>query len=229
MSVKEDVGTTCYRSDNSPPTLRRIYLFLQRRFAPGRFRLLYETLDLTERTKVLDLGGTRQYWALAQELGFPLPKVTLVNVNISHDTNCDGVRWVKADVRDVPFKNSTFDVVVSNSLIEHLGDWGSQQAFAREVQRLAPSYFIQTPNRAFPVEPHYVAPFIHWLPKDRQRLFARNFTLYGILGRPSPQDIEQLTAELRLLSVREMGGLFAEGQVMTENVLGLPKSIIAYK
>lgn len=228
-NANEGTEKSRYRRDNHPNTLRRVTLFLQRRFAQRRFKLLYDSLGLTELTRVLDLGGTYQYWGLAQELGFLLPNVTIVNLS-DPDSTCRGqLGWVRADVRSVPFRDLSFDAVVSNSVIEHLGDRASQQAFAGEVRRLAPSYFVQTPNRGFPVEPHFVAPLIHWFPKRAQRRLIRNFSLYGILSRPSRPEIEQLLAELQLLTPREMIELFTGAKIITEKALGLPKSIIACK
>lgn len=215
------------RRERIPASLRNIYLFFQGCFAPNRFRLLYRSLGLDRHTRVLDLGGTSQYWNLAQRLGFPVPKVTIVNTTDPEDSTSNGLYWVKADARKVPFKDLAFDAVVSNSLIEHLGDYASQQEFANEVRRLAPNYFIQTPNRNFPVEPHYLGPFIHWLPKSVQRSAIRNFTLYGILSRPSPYEVDEFLSELRLLTKTEMDNLFNGAHIICEKWLGMNKSIIA--
>jgi ubiquinone/menaquinone biosynthesis C-methylase UbiE len=56
---------------------------------------------------------------------------------------------VLGDARELPFKDNSFDVVFSNSLIEHLYSFGQQQKFADECRRVAPRYCVQVPNQHF--------------------------------------------------------------------------------
>jgi methyltransferase family protein len=125
--------------------------------------------------------------------------------------------------------DNSFDLVFSNSLVEHLGDFKSQKLFADEVRRLAPRYFVQTPDRLCPVEPHFVTPFIHWLPRDVQRRLIRNFTFWGLRARPSQSYCDHLSEEIALLSKREMRRLFPDATVLSERFAVVPKSLIAVK
>ena len=64
-------------------------------------------------------------------------------------------------------------------MIEHVGDAQSQRRFAREVARVGRAYWVQTPNRWFPVEQHLLTPFVHWLPKPWQRWIVPRFTVWS--------------------------------------------------
>lgn len=211
------------------PLIKNIYRPFQKRFRPKRLRLFYSLLGIGPNTRVLDLGGGAFFWDLALSEGLPLPEVTVLNIRPAGAQARDYLTWILGDALRTDFADQSFDVVFSNSLIEHLGNWDSQMQFAKEVRRLAPRYFIQTPNRRFPVEPHLVTPFIHWLPKPMQRPMIRNFTLWGLLKRPSRPYCEELWRELALLSTREMKALFPDSRLVVENFLALPKSIIAVR
>jgi len=77
-----------------------------------------------------------------------------------------GLRFVRADGRGLPFRDASFDYVHSSAVLEHVGAWESQRAFAAEAWRVArKGIFLTTPNRWFPVEFHTVLPLLHWLPK----------------------------------------------------------------
>lgn len=68
--------------------------------------------------------------------------------------------------------------------------------------------WIQTPNRWFPMEPHYLTPFVHWLPKTIRKRLVRNFTLWGLLTRPSRAAVADMVDEIALLSERDLRELF---------------------
>jgi hypothetical protein len=212
-----------------PEMMRRIKAWFQRRFQPERVRLFYDTFEITEDTKVVDLGGTTFFWQLAHEEGRPVPQVTLLNILPIKGSLSPCLAGVIGDAKAAPFEDFSFDIVFSNSLIEHLFDWSSQRIFADEVRRLAPNYFVQTPDKYFPVEPHFTTPFIHWLPKDVRRRMIRNFSLWGVLTRPSQERVDAAVAEIRLLSTAEMSELFPEADLQRETFMGLSKSIVAYK
>jgi hypothetical protein len=127
------------------------------------------------------------------------------------------------------FKDESFDIAYSNSVIEHVGSWENQQRFAAEVRRIAPRYYVQTPYRYFFVEPHLITPFIHFLPKTIARRLHRNFTVHGLITRPNQDWIDRFHAETRLLTVTEMKRLFPDAIILRERFLGMTKSIIAMR
>src|SRR5436305_9486326 len=113
------------------------------------------------------------------------PRVTLHNRPREHNEPAAAGSWVAGDGRALPFRDGAFDVVFSNSVIEHVGDAASQRRFAREVARVGRAYWVQTPNRWFPVEQHLLTPLVHWLPKQWQRRLVPRFTVWSAFVRPS--------------------------------------------
>lgn len=137
--------------------------------------------------------------------------------------------WIVADGRHLPFKDSTFDLVYSNSVIEHLGNFEDQNLFAVECRRVGRSFYVQTPNKWFFIEPHLITPFIHWLPCGIQRLLLRNFTVWGWITRPTSQYCESFMNEVRLLGSNDLQRLFPDAEIWHERFFGFSKSLIAVK
>lgn len=204
-----------------------LYDLAFRRFRPARLRLLYRMAGLTAETRVIDVGGSADLWRRALAEGLPLPRLTLVNLCVAPDPSLPGVHWVRGDACRLPFDDLAFDVAVSNSVIEHVGGWESQQRFAAEIRRVARQHFVQTPDRRFPVEPHLLTPFVHWLPRAWQPRLARRCTVWGWVARPGREENERFWRGLRLLSPAEMRRLFPGSRLLGERVFGWPKSMIA--
>lgn len=174
---------------------------------------------------VLDVGGTAEFWA-----GSPLaPHLTLLNPDAARASPAAPPVRLVGDGCNLPFRDGAFAIVFSNSAIEHVGTWERQQAFAREARRVGRRLWIQTPAREFFVEPHLIAPFIHWLPRSWQRRLIRNFTLRGWLERPDEKAVAEFLAEVRLLTFAEMQALFPDCTILRERFLGLTKSYIAVR
>jgi SAM-dependent methyltransferase len=138
---------------------------------------------------------------------------------------------VAADACALPFGDASFDVVFSNSVIEHLTTLERQQRFAKELARVGRCYCVQTPNRWFPVETHLLTPFVHYLPKRLQAPLVRRWTgwasLTGIRGERKHFYIEHYLADVRLLARGELQALFPQSTIIAERFLGLTKSLIA--
>lgn len=172
--------------------------------------------------KILDVGGTSLNWSYLPE-GL---NVTLANLYENVVTEAGHTQLV-ADGRFLPFKDKAFDLVFCNSVIEHLGNYADQRLLSEEIQRVGKAYFVQTPNRWFPLEPHYLTPLIHFVPVTVRRRLVRNFTLWGLMTRPSPERVGQMIKELRLLTPSEMRQLFPNAVQDFERFWGLKKSILA--
>lgn len=193
-------------------------------FRTARMERFERMFGLGADDRVIDIGGTAFNWRLVSVL----PWVVLVNPD-QQEGDGEKIRAETGDGRALAYPDYSFDIAYSNSVIEHVGDWAAQQAFARETARLAPAYYVQTPYRWFPVEPHTLAPFIHYLPLPLYRRLVRWFSLWGLLERPNAKRVGRMVDNIRLLDRAALRALFPDAVIMTERVLGLPKSLIAVR
>jgi len=202
---------------------------LSARFRGARMRCFAAEFGITAETRVLDIGGTPDCWRLLPVA----PRVTLLNTPRARADLAGTESWVAGDGRALPFRDGAFDVVFSNSVIEHVGDAASQRRFAAEVARVGRAYWVQTPNRWFPLEQHLLTPFLHWLPQRWQRALAPRFNLWRLLVSVSPDRrryyIEHYLGEIRLLSAAGLGALFPDARILRERFAGWTKSLIAMR
>lgn len=199
----------------------RLYARLSPRFRRERMQMFVERLGIRGDMRVADLGGTPGNWAWSPAR----PHLTLVNTRVDFFT--DGLPTVCANAVRCPFKDKAFDVVFSNSLIEHLGTWEEQVRFAAEVRRIGDGYFIQTPNKWFPIEPHYLAPFVQFTPQSLRSWIVRWLTPRGWIEKPSVTECDRMVSEIRLLGERDIKVLFPEAEIIRERFFGLTKSLVA--
>ena len=210
-------------------TIHDINRPMLRYFRKKRMKTFYRALNITPKTRILDVGGLPFIWEIGEEVGLPrVESITCLNIyDIDRSTLPANVRWVIGDGLSLPFADGEFDVVFSNSVIEHLGDMESQMNFAKEIARVGKSFWVQTPNPMFFVEPHYLAPFVHWLPKGLLRRIARYTTTWGLVMRPTPQQIEARLKEIRLIKAKEFKAMFPQAEIINERWIGMPKSLVA--
>ncbi len=207
-------------------SIQSIYRPVLSYFRKRRMQKFLIEFHITPSTRILDVGGEPFNWDLIGVNQDTHPKLTYLNL---YRMEKPVTNWVIADGRYLPFSTGAFEIVYSNSVIEHLHSQTNQQLFAEEVSRVGKSYFIQTPNRNFFIEPHYITPFIHWLPIQVRRKLLRNFTLWGIIERPSQQECDSRLHEIRLLTEDELRRLFPNAYIWHERLLGMKKSLIAVK
>ncbi len=192
-------------------------------------RRFARAFGVTAETRILDVGGTPFNWSLLDVR----PLVTIVNMPRAREAFDAQFQSVFADGRALPFPGRSFDIVFSNSVIEHVGNFESQQQFAAEIARVGRAYWVQTPNRSFPVEPHLLTPFLHFLPARWQRRIARNFTVWAMIERPTPDRrefyIEHYLRDIRLLDAATLQRLFPGANIVRERFGGLTKSLVAVR
>lgn len=207
--------------------------FRAKRMAP-LIELINRVFEQNGSVKLLDVGGRKTYWK-ALPPGFLQERdVTITILNIPSDLQGEDdsvFKHVVGDACDMPqFSDNEFDVVHSNSVIEHVGGWEKIRAFAREVRRVAPNVFVQTPAFWFPVEPHFIKPFHHWMPRSLRISMFMRFRM-GHRGRAAnlEEAIRKVEDEPYLLDYRMFQLLFPEEKIIRERFLFFTKSMVAYR
>jgi hypothetical protein len=183
-----------------------------------------------EDMHVVDLGGTAEAWHRSQ---LKPAHVTVVNL-FEPGTSTDRVTAVTGDACDAvrvleeAVGRSRFDLVFSNSVLEHVGGHANRQRLAEATRAIAPYHWVQTPYRYFPVEPHWLFPGMQFLPVAARTKIALSWPL---AHTPSSSEAEARASVLwtELIGIAELQDYFPESDILRERVAGLTKSIIAVK
>jgi hypothetical protein len=198
---------------------------LSHRLRARRFELFDRlTSRLPRPLRVIDLGGTNDFWEQRGWAGRDDVSIMLVNLAAEErrHANVEPILGDATDLSDHPDKS--YDIAFSNSVIEHMFTLENQAAMAREIRRVARAYWVQTPNFWFPVEPHFLVPSWHWMPQSARVAILRRRPV-GWMGRcPDPEVARRIVSEVRLLRRRELASLFPEASIVGERFGGLVKS-----
>lgn len=201
---------------------------LATRMRRRRFQLFLSLLARLEgQVEVLDIGGTQQFWDFM--LGDDAPDIRVTLLNIEHQ-RVSSKRFISAagDARSMPqFANNSFDVVFSNSVIEHVGNYSDQRRTADEVRRVGRRYFVQTPNKRFPLEPHFLFPFFQYLPLSARAWLVNKFDVGWYRRIPNPTAARAEVESIQLLTRKQFAALFPEARIHEEKFGGLTKSFVA--
>lgn len=182
---------------------------------------------------IIDLGGTKTYWGIvsSQYLSDHKVNITIVNLPGSASIEDHGpFRFIEADACNLnQFDDKSFDIAHSNSVVEHVGDWERMVKFAEELKRVSKCYFVQTPNYWFPVEPHCMMPFFHWLPKPTRLWLVSHFQFGHWKKAALIDDAVRIVESARLLNRKMFHALFMDATIETERLFLLPKSFVAIR
>jgi SAM-dependent methyltransferase len=211
-------------ADNGDPTSLASRMRSKRN---QRFRNAIE--GIPRPLNILDVGGAQAVW---ESIGFvdqPDISITLLNIE-PEETSYKNVVSILGDARDMhEFRNGQFDVVYSNSVIEHVGGIEDMRKMAREIQRVGKWYFIQTPNLYFPIEPHFVFPLFQFLPISWRVYLVRHFNLGWIRREPDRERAEREVRSINLLSKTQLRSLFPDANVAAERFFGFTKCFMVSK
>ena len=136
-------------------------------------------LALADRPGILDLlevgtgsGGIASYFGTHSSGRFRVDAVDVVDNRLV----TAGYRYTAVSDTRLPFTDASFDVVITNHVIEHVGDATQQLAHLAELRRvLRPDGigYLAVPNRWMLVEPHFHLAFLSWFPREMRSRYLR--------------------------------------------------------
>lgn len=199
------------------------------RMRQRRWELLQRSFGDLRDLWVLDLGGTVETWRRAPVRPGHVTVLNLYEPGKSDSSHLRAVRGDACRAREAlaaAGAPTAYDLVFSNSLLEHVGGHAARVALAEEIHALAARHWVQTPYRYFPVEPHWLFPLLQFAPvAARARIAAR-----WPLAHSRPHSAAAAMAEVQwteLVGIAEMSSYFPESRIHREKLAGLTKSLVA--
>jgi hypothetical protein len=204
---------------------------LSSRLRNRRFQLFTAMMSGIPGTiRILDVGGTAEFWARHLDTIKANVEVTLLNLHFARQPPLPRVAYVAGDARRMTmFSDAQFDLCLSNSVIEHFSTLRDQLNAANEIRRVARGYFVQTPNIYFPLEPHFLVLGWQFAPISlRTRLLQMRD--WGWMKRVEDSAKARKAVEsISLLNIRRLSGLFPDANIHRERLGPFTKSLIAWR
>ena len=176
---------------------------------------------------ILDIGGSEIFW---KNLNFHNDNNIHIKVlNITDTkTNYSNIEFICGDALDLNmYKDNIFDIVFSNSMIEHLYSKEKQMKVTKDIIRIGRYHYIQTPNKFFFMEPHYLLPYFQFFPRKIKYIILTRTKLSRFKYWEKSM-AKQYLEEIRLISEHEMKIFFPDSILLKENFFGLTKSFTAH-
>lgn len=155
-------------------------------------------------------------------------KISVVNLSPEHISFIKQyypeIEAVVGDACKIPWPDKYFDIVYSNAVIEHVGDFEKQKQMAAEIMRVGKCWFVTTPNRWYPFEFHMRLPFVTWLPGNSY-LWAGRLVSYNHIRKKYMFGVKQ--SGIRLLTIRELKKCFPTSKIIKQRITFMPETLIA--
>jgi ubiquinone/menaquinone biosynthesis C-methylase UbiE len=199
-------------------------------FRKKRMRMFFDLLGKNfsdKNIKILDVGGSIEFWETFLPEDWKNAEITILNLSLPKEKSqkLTNLHCVCGNAISMPeFQDKQFDVVFSNSVIEHVGTLRHQKMMADEMKRVGKFCFLQTPNRYFPIETHFSnVPFFRFFPE-----FIQLFILKIESPGRSNENLRFYLDSVRLLNFAELVLLFPGWTIKRERFFCFTKSFIVY-
>lgn len=182
------------------------------------------------KVTILDVGGSYTYWKSIDFKYFNTAAYTLLNLYKSDIPNsCNNMVSVVGDATDLSeYEDNQFDLVFSNSVIEHVGDFEAQRKMVQEMCRTGKHCYLQTPNRYFFMEPHFLIPFFQFFPLKIKVFLILHCNIQNIPKAKNYTEALEIAKSVRLMTKRELSILFPGIKIRKEKFLFMTKSFYLY-
>jgi ubiquinone/menaquinone biosynthesis C-methylase UbiE len=183
--------------------------------------------------EVLDVGGSLLFWLSIPEATRAKCNIRLLNLPEAYELACsekeEAIRpsftFLTGDARDLSlFADKSLDLVICNSVIEHVGTWADMTKTAKEILRTGKRGWVQVPAFEFPLEQHFLLPMIHWFADPVQIRLLKWF--HGPFKSWPAYDQQMAVQHMRPLTRSQIRSLFPDAALRTEWFV-FPKSHMA--
>lgn len=230
------MGITKWLLKNSNPSEKNSLSGYFRRKRIRVFEKFYKEQILSdvsyrgEKVRILDVGGSYTYWKTINFRYFNAAFFTLLNLSkLDIPDSCGNMSSVVGDATDLrEYEDNQFDLVFSNSVIEHVGNFEAQKKMAQEMCRTGKHCYLQTPNRYFFMEPHFLIPFFQFFPLKLKVFLIKNGNIQNVPKARSDAEAIEIAKSVRLMSKRELRILFPGVKIRKEKFLFMTKSFYLY-
>lgn len=196
-----------------------------------KLKLFNKLMNPTKETRILDVGAeiSPNSECNVQFIDcYPWKNnVSAINLSSEHISLIKQY-YPEVDVRvgdacNLPWEDKHFDIVYSNAVIEHLGNFERQKKMATEIMRVGKSWFVTTPNRWYPFEFHMRLPFVTWLPRNGYIRFGQVIS-YNHMKRKYMAGIRR--DDLRLMTAKDLKHCFPTSRIIKQRVTFMVETLI---